>query len=162
LHGSAGFLSNKINHFRRGTVNGSSSPGRIVSGASSQPWRWTVFDRKLTALAATAALALAGCMSDSTRSDVADEGAPLEPEATPSLSETPAPKATVISPTTPQPAYAPGDGLTGIVVCDDYLSHYADVENRCIALETQMQEQLAGRECDFSLESAPLADSESE
>ncbi len=150
-----------------------------------------MLDRTLTALAAGAALALDGCMADSARSDVADEAnGAAAPADVPAVAEA----KREFAPTTPAPVLERTDGLTGIIVCDDYLSHYqachrtievfdeptiveryttlrdvltrdagnqarrADVETRCIALEAQMRDQLAGRECEAELDSTPLVD----
>lgn len=152
--------------------------------------------RTLTALATIATLALGGCMGDSARPDVADDGILLEPDVAVAPAE-PAPPAKsddAIMPRTPVGLLSPADGLTGILVCDDYLSRYEschrtlnlfdeptiaqrfaalqdvltrdasapglreDVEGRCIALEAQMQTQLAGRECESALDAEPLAD----
>jgi hypothetical protein len=89
-----------------------------------------VINRSLTAIAVTAALALAGCNGKTTRSDIDDETAGTgSPAATAAAKPTPMerivsakPNQAVAPPSKTNPPAA--NALTGIAACDDYLSRY--------------------------------------
>jgi hypothetical protein len=82
--------------------------------------------KRLALVVAIAALGIAGCAGEAKRSEVAEEPevAPAETTVATEAKAEPLRPAPSAVPKSDTPGAATGTVLTGILVCDDYLSHY--------------------------------------